>query len=151
MRALVSGQCAEGYEVVGARWCAAPEQQERMVRALKRRVLVVDDDEEIRAALEDALEDEGYGVVASSDGEKALERLRSGERPCAILLDLWMPNMNGWELCRALEHEPELCQIPVIVLTASRETRAQELRVADVLTKPVQLEKLLAALSNLCS
>ena len=61
-------------------------------------VMVVDDDDEIREALSDVLTDEGYEVVGARDGQQALQFLREGRRPHAILLDLWMPVMDGWQL-----------------------------------------------------
>ena len=112
-----------------------------------RRIMVVDDDDEIREALSDVLTDEGYEVVGARDGHQALKYLREGQRPNAILLDLWMPVMDGWQLRHELLSESKLSDIPVIVLTAVRDQRAQGLMVADVLTKPVQLERLLGALA----
>lgn len=111
-----------------------------------RRVMVVDDDDEIREALSDVLTDEGYEVIGARDGHQALKYLREGMRPNAILLDLWMPVMDGWQLRHELLSDSTLSDIPVIVLTAVRDQRAQGLMVADVLTKPVQLERLLGAL-----
>jgi CheY-like chemotaxis protein len=111
-----------------------------------RRILVVDDDDEIREALSDVLTDEGYEVIGARDGHQALTFLREGKRPNAILLDLWMPVMDGWQLRHELLSDSKLSDIPVIVLTAVRDQRAQGLMVADVLTKPIQLERLLMAL-----
>lgn len=114
-----------------------------------RCVMVVDDDDEIREALSDVLTDEGYEVVGARDGQQALQFLREGRvrRPNAILLDLWMPVMDGWQLRHELLSDSKLSDIPVIVLTAVRDQRAQGLMVADILTKPVQLERLLGALA----
>jgi CheY-like chemotaxis protein len=112
-----------------------------------RYVMVVDDDDEIREALADVLTDEGYEVVGARDGLQALQYLRGGRRPQAILLDLWMPVMDGWQLRHELLSDSKLSDIPVIVLTAVRDQRAQGLMVADILTKPVQLERLLGALA----
>ena len=111
------------------------------------RILVVDDDDEIREALADVLTDEGYEVVGARDGQQALQFVRAGRRPNAILLDLWMPVMDGWQLRHELLSDSKLSDIPVIVLTAVRDQRAQGLMVADILTKPVQLERLLGALA----
>jgi CheY-like chemotaxis protein len=113
-------------------------------------ILVVDDDDEIREALGDVLQDEGFRVVGMRDGREALEYLRSGTRPCAILLDLWMPGMDGWQLRYELEREPSLAEIPIIVVTAARGQRREDLRVAEVLTKPLRLEQLLEVLSSCC-
>jgi CheY-like chemotaxis protein len=118
-----------------------------MTEAHGRYVMVVDDDDEIREALADVLTDEGYEVVGARDGMQALQFLRQGRRPSAILLDLWMPVMDGWQLRHELLSDSKLSDIPVIVLTAVRDQRAQGLMVADILTKPVQLERLLGALA----
>jgi len=110
-------------------------------------VMVVDDDDEIREALADVLTDEGYEVIGARDGMQALQFLREGRRPHTILLDLWMPVMDGWQLRHELLSDSKLSDIPVIVLTAVRDQRAQGLMVAEILTKPVQLERLLGALA----
>src|SRR5688572_28378669 len=117
----------------------------------ERAVMIVDDDDAIRDALQDVLRDEGYEVMEASDGQQALGQLMGGRRPDAILLDLWMPVMDGWQFRDAVLEDPELRDIPMIVLTAARHQRADELGVAEVLTKPVTLERLLGVLDNLTS
>ena len=112
-------------------------------------VMIVDDDDAIREALEDVLSDEGYEVVGVSDGQQALEYLSAAKRPSAILLDLWMPVMDGWKFLNALHDDPRFSRIPLVVLTAARDQRARDLRVAEVLTKPVQLQQVLGALERL--
>jgi CheY-like chemotaxis protein len=115
----------------------------------RRAVMIVDDDDAIREALEDVLSDEGYEVVGVSDGQAALEYLYAAERPSAILVDLWMPVMDGWKFLDALHEDPRFSRIPLVVLTAARDQRARDLRVAEVLTKPVQLQQVLGALERL--
>jgi CheY-like chemotaxis protein len=112
-------------------------------------VMVVDDDDAIREALQDVLGDEGYDVIAASDGQQALEFLHEEKRPSVILVDLWMPVMDGWKFLDALLQNPRFSQIPLVVLTAAREQRARDLQVAEVLTKPVQLDQVLAVLERL--
>lgn len=112
-------------------------------------VMVVDDDDAIREALEDVLGDEGYHVMSASDGQRALECLQGERTPNVILLDLWMPVMNGWKFLEALTTDPRFNQIPLVVLTAARNQRARDLRVAEVLTKPVQLQQVLGVLKRL--
>lgn len=111
-------------------------------------VLIVDDDDEIRDALEDVLGGEGYNVLGARDGRQALDYLHSGRHPDAIVLDLWMPVMDGWQLRKELLGDEELAKIPVIVLTASHDQRVPVLQVNEVLTKPVDLRKLLEALGE---
>jgi CheY-like chemotaxis protein len=121
--------------------------------AERRAVMIVDDDDAIREALEDVLSDEGYDVVGVSDGQQALDYLLTdlnpAKRPSAILVDLWMPVMDGWKFLDALLEDPRLSRIPLVVLTAARDQRARDLRVAEVLTKPVQLQQVLGALERL--
>jgi CheY-like chemotaxis protein len=121
--------------------------------AERRAVMIVDDDDAIREALEDVLSDEGYDVVGVSDGQQALDYLLADlhpeKRPSAILVDLWMPVMDGWKFLDALLEDPRLSRIPLVVLTAARDQRARDLRVAEVLTKPVQLQQVLGALERL--
>jgi CheY-like chemotaxis protein len=133
------GQRAEA-EVDGKRVGSSPE---------RRAVMIVDDDDAIREALEDVLSDEGYEVVGVSDGQQALDYLHAEKRPHAILVDLWMPVMDGWKFLDALLDDPRFSRIPLVVLTAARDQRARDLRVAEVLTKPVQLQQVLSALERL--
>jgi CheY-like chemotaxis protein len=117
--------------------------------AVRRAIMIVDDDDAIREALEDVLSDEGYEVVGMSDGQQALDYLRVEKRPSAILVDLWMPVMDGWKFLDALLSDPRFSRIPLVVLTAARDQRARDLRVSEVLTKPVQLQQVLATLERL--
>ena len=112
-------------------------------------VMIVDDDDAIREALEDVLSDEGYRIVGMSDGQQALDYLNAEGQPAAILVDLWMPVMDGWKFLDALLDDSRFSRIPLIVLTAARDQRARELRVSEVLTKPVQLQQVLSALERL--
>ena|SRR5688572_22759691 len=112
-------------------------------------VMIVDDDDAIREALEDVLSDEGYRIVGMPDGQQALDYLNAEKQPAAILLDLWMPVMDGWKFLDALLDDSRFSRIPLIVLTAARDQRARELRVSEVLTKPVQLQQVLSALERL--
>ncbi len=82
-----------------------------------KRVLVVDDEREIREALVELLLDEGYEVSSASDGKEALQRLRE-LHPSVVLLDLMMPGMNGWQFRAAQMGDPDVSSIPVIVVSA---------------------------------
>ena len=83
-------------------------------------VLVVDDDASVRALYVDALEEFGHSVAIAVDGAAALEMLRTGDHPCLILTDLRMPRMDGFELRRAVEQDPHLGSIPIVVITGDR-------------------------------
>jgi CheY-like chemotaxis protein len=80
-------------------------------------VLVVDDDRAARQSMKWLLEGDGYRVVTAASGARALERLRKGLAPCAILLDLRMPDMDGLAFRKAQTGDPELAAIPVVVFS----------------------------------
>jgi CheY-like chemotaxis protein len=109
-------------------------------------VLVVDDDSELLGALAEGLTQAGYAVLIARDGLDAFDAVERLRRPDAILLDLSMPGMNGWEFLEELREDPVLCHIPVIVLTGYSRSRVEG---ADaVLTKPLSLDRVLSALSE---
>jgi CheY-like chemotaxis protein len=111
-------------------------------------VLVVDDEVDIRTAMTEVLEEEGYEVYAAGDGQEGLDRLRE-KQPSVILLDLMMPGMSGWEFRRAQQREPEVSDIPVIVLTAMG--RAPFIEAQSFLEKPFDLDTLLDEVRRLTS
>ena len=115
-------------------------------------MLIVDDDFALRDALCAALEGEGYVVEAVANGKEALDYLRGGARPSLVLLDLMMPVMNGWEFRAEQRQDPELADIPVIVLSAfARGSGDEELRgIGQFLRKPFHLADLLAAVRAYC-
>ena len=113
-----------------------------------RLVLVVDDDQDIRDALCELLVDEGYRAVPAKNGEDALKYLGSGELPSVILLDLMMPVVDGWEFRRRQQSDPRVRGIPVVVITAAGELRAQSIAVERVLAKPLQIEEVLDVLKK---
>lgn len=120
----------------------------RRVMTAPPTLLVVDDDVEIRDALADVLGDEGYSAVTRPGGHEALSYLRQGHRPTVIILDLWMPRMDGWVLRRELLADPALESIPVVVLTAATLGPAPPERIVGALGKPVVLGALLALLAR---
>ncbi|MHC4947911.1 MAG: ATP-binding response regulator [Planctomycetota bacterium] len=105
-------------------------------------VLVIDDDESARDLLARALRGEGFAVLAASGARQGLEMARA-HRPAAITLDIMMPEMDGWAVLSRLKADPELAEIPVIVVTMleDRDT-GYLLGAADFLTKPVRAERL---------
>ena len=115
-------------------------------------LLVVDDDLDIRDALQDVLEGAGYSVRLAADGQQALESLRAGWHPDLILLDLMMPRMNGFEFRDVQRHEEPLCRIPVLLASAdpALPQAARALGVAGYLRKPLDLDDLLGTVDRLC-
>ena len=113
-------------------------------------VLVVEDDEAVREAILTLLESEGYAPMGAPNGAEALRLLQqSGELPAVLVVDLWMPVMNGWQLCSALAAHERLQALPIVVLTADVRSQGQPLpgRVVRALTKPVDPDDLLAAVA----
>jgi DNA-binding response OmpR family regulator len=80
-------------------------------------ILVVDDDPEIVSMVSLRLSKRGYKVLTASDGIAALEAARR-ERPALVILDVMMPGKNGWEVARALRHDPVTEKIKIVMLTA---------------------------------
>ena len=116
----------------------------------ERRILVVDDDPSIQGFLAEALADEGYGVRTAANGREALAVLRAW-RPDLILLDLMMPEMDGWAFRAEQRLMPGVADVPVIVLSAARDldARTRELEPAQVFSKPFDLEALLGTIERL--
>lgn len=114
------------------------------------RILVVDDEPQLRRALERALKLEGYEVALASDGEEALAAV-AGERPDAVVLDVLMPRLDGLRACRALRAGGD--RTPVLMLTArdavSDRVDGLDAGADDYLVKPFALEELLARLRAL--
>ena len=108
------------------------------------KVLVVEDDRNIAELLQMYLEKEGYKAILAYDGGQGLELFRS-EKPDMVLLDIMMPVMNGYDVCRAIRAES---QIPVIMLTAKGELDDKvdglKLGADDYITKPFQMREVLA-------
>ena len=111
-----------------------------------KRVLVVDDDRDIRELLVELLASEGYEVASAPDGRRALAEAR-GRRPDVILLDLMMPVMSGWEFREAQLRDPALADIPVVVVTAFEES----LDGTELLRKPFLVEDVLDAVQRLAA
>ena len=83
----------------------------------QHRVLVVDDDNNLRTIIATNLELEGFDVVSASGGEEALDHLR--KQPVdLVLLDVMMPGLDGFEICRRIKADPALAPIPVVMVTA---------------------------------
>ena len=112
-----------------------------------KRIMVIDDDANIRAVLQYRLEKEGYSVLLSGDGLDAVERAKL-ERPDLIILDLALPRLDGFGFLERLRGEAETKAIPVIVLTAYRyeenRTKSLELGAVEFVPKPFSPRKLVA-------
>ncbi|MEW5853733.1 MAG: response regulator [Myxococcota bacterium] len=83
-------------------------------------ILVVEDDDDVREATRDALEDAGYRVVGVDNGASALQHLRARKGlPRLIILDLMMPVMDGWGFLKVRDEDPDLRRVPVVVVSAT--------------------------------
>lgn len=104
-----------------------------------RKILVVEDEEDIRTLVRYNLEAEGYSVVDASDGEQGLN-LAAKERPSLIVLDLMLPGLSGLEVCRLLRSRDETAQVPILILTARAaevdKVLGLEMGADDYVTKP---------------
>ena len=110
-------------------------------------VLVVDDTPDNLQLISELLMDR-YRVKVANNGAKALRVAQASPAPDLILLDIMMPEMDGYEVCRQLKANPQTCGIPVIFLTAKSEVAAEQLGfdlgAADYITKPISPPILLA-------
>jgi DNA-binding response OmpR family regulator len=120
----------------------------------RSRVLVIEDDVDIQQALGQVLADEGYEVDLAADGAEGLSKIHDGtDKPSVIILDLWMPGLDGFGFRRAQLASEETSDIPVIVVTAAgvAPTEMASLGLAYVLRKPVDLDILLRVVRRLSS
>jgi len=115
-------------------------------------ILVIDDDVDVREALTEILSDEGYDVIGVGSGREALAYLHAATRPSLILLDMMMPEMDGWQLRLELRKDPALAQIPVVILSAHDDVRnaALALGATDYLRKPLRAESVLEVAERFC-
>jgi CheY-like chemotaxis protein len=120
---------------------SAPSNNANVAERSRPLVLVVDDDLDLRESVREALADAGYETACAQNGDEALAYLQRSRTPAAILLDLFMPVMNGWEFVRRLRGT-RFEAIPVIVVTSSGPHWGPP--VARVLRKPIDFDGLLA-------
>ena len=116
-----------------------------------RRVLVIDDDPMVRDLLTQFLRREGFEPHAAADGIEGLRKAR-GLQPEAIVLDVMMPQLDGWSVLAALKGDPDLAEIPVVMLTiVDEKTRGYRLGAAEYLIKPIDRGRLKAVLERYCA
>ena len=112
-------------------------------------VLIVEDEEDLRELMRDALQLRGYTVVTAEEGSDALRKIDDIGLPCVILLDLLMPGMNGWDFFEKVRERPELASVPVIV-HSSAASRAPA-GVTRVVQKPLAFDRLVSIVGEYCS
>ncbi|MBI3065450.1 MAG: response regulator [Deltaproteobacteria bacterium] len=118
--------------------------------AARPTILVVDDDQTVREVMERYLAREGFSVVTASGGQEGL-RLARELHPAAITLDVIMPDLDGWTVLAAIKGDPELADIPVILMTiVDEKNRGYSLGATDYIVKPVDRQRLSGVLRNIC-
>jgi CheY-like chemotaxis protein len=118
---------------------------------MPERVLVVEDDRDVRESLMFVLESEGYGTVGAADGREALTTLAAPDSFCVILLDLMMPVMDGWAFRVAQQKDSAIARIPVIVVSAlAATTDRSRLDARGYVSKPVVFDELLGLVRRVC-
>jgi CheY-like chemotaxis protein len=113
-------------------------------------ILVVEDNDDVREMMAITLELEGHHVATAINGRDALDKLRTGDKPCLILLDLMMPVMNGWDFRRALDNDPTLKKVPVVVVSAATAELVHRTEAAAYLPKPFDMDELLHVIGDFC-
>jgi chemosensory pili system protein ChpA (sensor histidine kinase/response regulator) len=115
-------------------------------------VLLVEDDPDLRDALVELLEAEGFAVVTAADGIDAFEQLRGGLLPSVIVTDLNMPRMDGWQLRNELLADPALGDIPTVVMSGTArigDASVSQLGAIEFVPKPIHVDTLLVILQRL--
>jgi CheY-like chemotaxis protein len=110
-------------------------------------VLIVEDEDDIRELVANALEQEGFQVYQAESGARALELLKEMPHPSLILADLMMPVMSGWDLIKVLSQDDRLATLPVVVISAVDHTAPQGFR---RIKKPFDIDELIRIVGELC-
>jgi CheY-like chemotaxis protein len=117
-----------------------------MINMVKKKIMVVDDEESLIELVKAVLEQEGYEIITAMDGEEALDKLKT-MRPDLILLDMMMPGMSGREVCEKIRENPKTRNLKVAFLTVAKFSEAGKgvlgkMNVLDYITKPFDNEDL---------
>lgn len=116
-----------------------------------KKILYVEDEQDEVLMIKTRIEGHGYEFISAADGEEGLEKVRA-EKPDLILLDLIMPNMNGYEMCCHLKDDSQMKDIPIIIITASGakdlEKECVALGIDDILHKPYDSSHLLEKIAS---
>jgi CheY-like chemotaxis protein len=119
-----------------------------MTASNAKKVLIVDDERLFIYPLKDLIESAGYTVESAMSGKEALEKIRTSP-PDVVVLDLMMPEMNGFEVAREIKSEDRFKNLPIIMLTGYISDDAADKQLADIdeiLTKPITSGRLLTAI-----
>lgn len=115
------------------------------------KIMVVDDDRDATALFEEVLKAEGYEAITLNESSKAVQVAKK-EKPALFVLDLMMPEPDGFKLCRLLRKEPEFKSTPIIIVTALNDTDSRIVAIGaganDYLTKPFRLDELYTSIKD---
>jgi DNA-binding response OmpR family regulator len=128
-----------------------PAGMKRIADVDRKRVLVIDDDMPLRGMLAAALRQHGFQVLLAGDGEEGQRALKI-HHPDVILLDLAMPNVNGWDFLQRLQETGHLGKVPIIVVSAHLRVEPQailQMGVSAILPKPFNLPELIDLIEHL--
>lgn len=116
-------------------------------------ILIIDDEMDMRIALVEFLEDEGFSVAQAVNGKIGLETLRTQAHPKLILVDYMMPVMNGEEFCLRCKNDQLLKSIPIALLSAASvpTNKIEKMQVVEVIEKPIDLKWFLDFVAKYCS
>ena len=118
----------------------------------QKKILIADDNENIRDALTYLLEDEGYELLLAKDGADTLRKVRE-RKPDILFLDIMMPEINGYDVCRTIKNDPDLKSIYVIMLTAkgqvAEQERGKEVGADEYIVKPFSPMEILTRVKSL--
>ena len=118
----------------------------------RHNVLVVDDFPETRDAIVTMLVAKGFDAIGAESGPKALDYFQAGMRPCVVLLDVRMPEMDGWQVWERMKAHGDLSRTPVVILSANvaDDKRARAVGIREFLRKPVDARVLVNAVEKYC-
>lgn len=116
------------------------------------RVLIIDDEPDVRDLFRDILQGAGFDAVSAASGAEGLEILRTDSRIRVVLLDLLMPEMDGWRFRHHQLSQPRYAAIPTVIVTGAPlgGVAHEQLQAADYLSKPVTRERLIATVAKYC-
>jgi CheY-like chemotaxis protein len=129
---------------------SSPSSAERALRGTtSRSVLILEDDRDVAQTLKDVIEEQGYRAVCVGNGREALAFLEE-EQACFMLIDVFMPIMNGVEFLKVVKSNPRLAKIPRVIMTAANDRMIGVKEDVSVLYKPVDFDGLKRLLQKYC-
>ena len=116
-----------------------------------KKILIVEDESDILVTLQILLQSEGFDVITATDGMEALNKVKS-ESPSLIILDLMIPKLDGYKVCRILKFDEQFNKIPIIIITARAQEadkeKSKEVGADYYITKPFEPEELLSKIKE---